>query len=183
MSVKLSLLAILDQGPCYGNQIRAEFERRTAGTWPLNVGQVYTTLDRLERDGLATRLPGNEVGQVLYEITDEGRAVARDWLATSVDQRTVPRDEFVVKLALAMTLPGADPAALIRAQRDAIADAASDDSVESDVSPTGLIERLAALQARAQLEWLDYCEALLMHREVYGLSAEPPRRGRPARAS
>ena len=183
MSVKLSVLAILDQGPCYGNQIRAEFERRTGATWPLNVGQVYTTLDRLERDGLATRLPGNESGQVLYEITEDGRAAAQDWLATSVDRSTIPRDELVVKLALAMTLPGANPAALIRAQREAIAAASGDESEAPDGSPTGLIQRSVALQTRAQLEWLDYCEALLDGREVYGLSAEPPRRGRPARAS
>lgn len=183
MSVKLSVLAILDQGPCYGNQIRAEFERRTGATWPLNVGQVYTTLDRLERDGLATRQPGNDSGHVLYEITEEGRAAARDWLATSVDQRAVARDEFVVKLALAMTLPGADPVALIRAQREAIVDAPGDESAAPDGSPTGLIQRSVALQMRAQLEWLDYCEGLLEHREVYGLSAESPRRGRPARAS
>lgn len=183
MSVKLSVLAILDQGPCYGNQIRAEFERRTGSIWPLNVGQVYTTLDRLERDGLATRLPGNESGHVLYEITEDGRAAARDWLSTSVDRSAVPRDEFVVKLALAMTLPSADPAALIQAQRDAIADALSEDSALPDGSPARLIQRSVALQTRAQLEWLDYCEALLDGREVYGLSAEPPRRGRPARAS
>ena len=52
MSVRQSLLAILDQAPCYGYQLRGEFETRTGGTWPLNVGQVYTTLSRLERDGL-----------------------------------------------------------------------------------------------------------------------------------
>ena len=49
MSVKQSLLAMLDEGPRYGAQLRAEFETRTGGTWPLNVGQVYTTLARLER--------------------------------------------------------------------------------------------------------------------------------------
>lgn len=183
MSVRQSVLAILNEGPCYGNQIRAEFERRTGATWPLNVGQVYTTLDRLERDGFATRLPGNEAGHVLYEITEEGRAAARHWLATSVDFSAIPRDEFVVKLALAMTLPGADPAALIRAQRVAITDAPGYDSQAPDGSPTDLIQRSVALQMRAQLEWLDYCEALLDGREAYGLSAEPPRRGRPARAS
>ena len=55
MSVRLSLLAILDQGPCYGYQLRAEFDRRTGSTWPLNVGQIYNTLERLERDGLVSR--------------------------------------------------------------------------------------------------------------------------------
>ena len=52
MSVKLGLLALLAEEPMYGARLRAEFEARTGGTWPLNVGQVYTTLARLERDGL-----------------------------------------------------------------------------------------------------------------------------------
>ena len=52
MTVRNALLALLEQGPLYGYQLRSEFEERTGGTWPLNVGQVYTTLARLERDGL-----------------------------------------------------------------------------------------------------------------------------------
>ena len=183
MSVRLSLLSILDQGPCYGNQLRAEFERRTAGTWPLNVGQVYTTLDRLERDGLAKRLPGNEAGHVLYAITDDGRAEARDWLGGAVDRSAVSRDEFVVKLALAMTLPGADPAALIAAQRLAIATEPRDDDAAAEGSPDRLIRESVRLRTRAELDWLDYCEGLLGSQQAFGLAAEPPRRGRPARAS
>ena len=52
MSVKQALLALLEQEPMYGYQLRTEFEARTGSAWPLNVGQVYTTLTRLERDGL-----------------------------------------------------------------------------------------------------------------------------------
>lgn len=52
MSIRHGLLALLDRGPRYGYQLRTEFESRTGATWPLNVGQVYTTLARLERDGL-----------------------------------------------------------------------------------------------------------------------------------
>ena len=51
MSIRRGLLALLAQEPMYGAQLRTEFESRTGGTWPLNVGQVYTTLSRLERDG------------------------------------------------------------------------------------------------------------------------------------
>ncbi len=54
MSVRHSLLALLEEGPRYGYQLRSEFEHRTAAAWPLNVGQVYSTLARLERDGLVT---------------------------------------------------------------------------------------------------------------------------------
>ncbi len=52
MSVRHALLALLSEGPKYGLQLRNEFEARTGDVWPLNVGQVYTTLQRLERDGL-----------------------------------------------------------------------------------------------------------------------------------
>jgi DNA-binding PadR family transcriptional regulator len=45
VSVRQSLLAILDQGPCYGYQLKSEFDRRTGSTWPLNVGQIYNTLE------------------------------------------------------------------------------------------------------------------------------------------
>jgi DNA-binding PadR family transcriptional regulator len=54
MSIRHGLLALLEEGPRYGYQLKSEFESRTGSTWPLNVGQVYTTLGRLERDGLVS---------------------------------------------------------------------------------------------------------------------------------
>ena len=81
MSVRQSLLAILGQGPCYGYQLRAEFDRRTGSTWPLNVGQIYNTLDRLERDGLVRKGETDGHGHVYYEITDAGSAEVETWLA------------------------------------------------------------------------------------------------------
>src|SRR6266508_4504115 len=82
MSVKHGLLALLERGPMYGYQLRVAFEESTGGTWPLNIGQVYTTLSRLERDGLVRPLPENDAGQRPYQITDAGRADrpgARSW--------------------------------------------------------------------------------------------------------
>ena len=84
MSVRQSLLAILDQGPCYGYQLRAEFDRRTGATWPLNVGQIYNTLERLERDGLVVKDDVDEQGHVYWRITDAGRAEVRAWWAAPV---------------------------------------------------------------------------------------------------
>jgi DNA-binding PadR family transcriptional regulator len=49
MSVREGLLALLAEGPRNGHQLKIEFEAVTGGVWPLNVGQVYTTLDRLAR--------------------------------------------------------------------------------------------------------------------------------------
>ena len=62
MSVKQALLALLEQGPMYGYQLRSEFEERTGATWPLNVGQVYTTLARLERDRLVEGTGADDEG-------------------------------------------------------------------------------------------------------------------------
>lgn len=67
MSIRQGLLALLEPGPKYGYQLRTEFEARTGGTWPLNVGQVYTTLDRLERDGLVRSVATDAEGRTTYE--------------------------------------------------------------------------------------------------------------------
>ena len=118
MSVKQGLLALLAQGPMYGAQLRVEFEERTGGTWPLNVGQVYTTLARLERDGLVepTGEPDAE-GRISYRLTEAGLAEVGTWWTTPVDRDSTPRDELTIKLALAVTVPGVDVAAVAQTQR------------------------------------------------------------------
>ena len=73
MSVRHALLALLSEGPKYGLQLRQEFEARTGEVWPLNVGQVYTTLQRLERDGLVASDDDDEGPQKGYRITADGR--------------------------------------------------------------------------------------------------------------
>jgi DNA-binding PadR family transcriptional regulator len=180
MSIRLSLLAILDQGECYGYQLRAEFERRTGGSWPLNVGQVYATLDRLERDGLATKSAVDGTGHVNYSITPQGSAEVAEWLAAPVEPG---RDEFAIKLALAITLPGADAHALIAAQRAALREAAAPAETPAAPLEQRLVSDARAFAAEAQLRWLDHCEALIAGAEPYGLESESPRRGRPVRAT
>ena len=73
MSVPHALLALLSEGPKYGLRLQNEFESRTGEVWPLNVGQVYTTLQRLERDGLVETDDGEgERSQKRYRITPAG---------------------------------------------------------------------------------------------------------------
>ena len=103
----------------YGYQLRATFEESTGGTWPLNIGQVYTTLSRLERDGLVRSLPESDGGQRPYEITGAGRADLAAWFATPVSRGDRPRDELAIKLALALTTPGVDVRAVVQTQRTA----------------------------------------------------------------
>lgn len=117
MSVRHALLALLSEGPKYGLQLREEFEARTGEVWPLNVGQVYTTLQRLERDGLVESEGGDEGPQKAFQITATGTAELADWLHTPPDLSAPPRDELVMKVLVAIRLPGTDVHDVIQAHR------------------------------------------------------------------
>jgi DNA-binding PadR family transcriptional regulator len=118
MSVRHALLALLSEGPKYGLQLREEFEARTGEVWPLNVGQVYTTLQRLERDGLVESdgEPG-EGPQKGFRITAAGGDELAGWLRTPPDLASPPRDELVMKVLVATTVPGVDVHEVIQAHR------------------------------------------------------------------
>jgi DNA-binding PadR family transcriptional regulator len=118
MSVRHALLALLSEGPKYGLQLREEFEARTGEVWPLNVGQVYQTLQRLERDGLVESGDEGEEGpQKGYQITAEGTAELARWLRTPPDLASPPRDELVMKVLVALRVPGTDIGEVIQAHR------------------------------------------------------------------
>jgi len=118
MSVRHALLALLSEGPKYGLQLREEFEARTGEVWPLNVGQVYTTLQRLERDGLVVSDDGEATGpQKGFQITEAGQAELAEWLRTPPDLASPPRDELVMKVLVAVRLPGTDVREVIQAHR------------------------------------------------------------------
>ena len=119
MSVRHALLALLSEGPKYGLQLREEFEARTGEVWPLNVGQVYTTLQRLERDGLVES-DGDGRGRPAEGLPDH-RAAARQelagWLRTPPDLSSPPRDELVIKVLVALRVPGTDVHDVIQVHR------------------------------------------------------------------
>src|SRR3954451_12656118 len=108
MSVRFGLLALFADGPKYGYQVHTEFEARTSGTWPVNVGQVYTTLERLERDGLIAPEGENADGRTLYAITDAGRSDLDGWFLTAVAGADRPLSELAIKRLMAATTPGVD---------------------------------------------------------------------------
>jgi len=193
MSVRQSLLAILDQGPCYGYQLRAEFDRRTGSTWPLNVGQIYNTLDRLERDGLVEKGAPDEHGHVYWQITDAGSAAVREWLDSPVDRPTGTRDELAIKLAVAATLPGVDVGGILDVQRRASrarlealrgATYRGGDAEGPEGIAWSLVRDAMTFQAEAELRWLDHAEHRLAehphHAVGLELSTVRPKRGRPA---
>jgi len=179
MSVRQALLALLEQGPMYGYQLRAEFEQRTGTTWPLNVGQVYTTLTRLERDGLVEGAGADDEGHVIYRVTPAGRDEVTAWFTTPVARTQPPRDELAIKLAIAVTVPGVDVGRVIQQQRSASmaalqdytrlkrggrAAAPEDRATElkgrSDMAWSLVLDSLV-FAAEAEIRWLDHCEARL----------------------
>jgi DNA-binding PadR family transcriptional regulator len=118
MSIRHALLALLSEGPKYGLQLRQEFEARTGEVWPLNVGQVYTTLQRLERDGLIQSEDAAEEGpQKGFRITPRGEDELAAWLRTPPDLSMPPRDELVIKVLVAWRLPGVDVHDVIQTHR------------------------------------------------------------------
>jgi DNA-binding PadR family transcriptional regulator len=118
MSVRHALMALLSEGPKYGLQLRHEFEERTGEVWPLNVGQVYTTLQRLERDGLIESEGEDEAGtQKSFRLTADGGAALDAWLRTPPDLSSPPRDEFVIKVLVASRVPGVDVHDVIQTHR------------------------------------------------------------------
>ncbi|HEX7132490.1 MAG TPA: PadR family transcriptional regulator [Iamia sp.] len=117
MSVRHALLALLHEGPKFGLQLRQEFEAGTGEVWPLNVGQVYTTLQRLERDGLVEAEGGDDGPQRTFGLTPAGAEELDRWLRTPPDMGTPPRDELVIKVLVALRLPGVDVAELVQVHR------------------------------------------------------------------
>jgi DNA-binding PadR family transcriptional regulator len=119
MSVRHALLALLTEGPKYGLQLRQEFEERTGEVWPLNVGQVYTTLQRLERDGLveSNDATDDDGPQKAFRITPAGEGELAHWLRTPPDLSSPPRDELVIKVLVAMRAPGVDVHEVIQVHR------------------------------------------------------------------
>jgi DNA-binding PadR family transcriptional regulator len=118
MSVKHALLALLSEGPKYGLQLRQEFESRTGEVWPLNVGQVYTTLQRLERDGLVESDDESDDGpQKVFRMTSDGGQELQAWLHTPPDLSSPPRDELVMKVLVAFGVPDIDVDQVIQVHR------------------------------------------------------------------
>ncbi|EAR25369.1 transcriptional regulator [marine actinobacterium PHSC20C1] len=206
MSIRHSLLSILAQGPCYGYQLRAEFERRTGSTWPLNVGQVYNTLDRLVRDMLVVRAVSNgekdsdstavtSPQHTYYTITESGRTESDQWLFSPVERYSVGRDELALKVTIAISLPGVDANDVITQQRQATLGALDSLTLSAQQRPAAsdsgefaqnLVADSMQAHAQAELRWLDHVEESLITARSAGrslafpLDTAKPKRGRPA---
>jgi len=175
MSVRQGLLALLSEKPMYGAELRSQFEERTGETWPLNIGQVYTTLGRLERDGLVASVQhGDDDRRVEYSLTQLGRDEVGAWWDNATPTTPDPRDELTIKLALAVTVPGVDVADLVQRQRtDAVATlqelTKSKRAGGLSLAAELVLER-RLFDAESVVRWLDHVEDRLSdaatHRET-----------------
>jgi DNA-binding PadR family transcriptional regulator len=167
VSVPHALLALLSEGPKYGLRLQNEFEARTGEVWPLNVGQVYTTLQRLERDGLVETDDGErERSRKRYRITSAGAHELADWLRTPPDLVPPPRDELVIKVLVALQVPGTDIREILQVHRRHVIEimqrytkikaAAAEDDL-----PLALVADAELFRLEAIVRWLDAAEVRL----------------------
>jgi DNA-binding PadR family transcriptional regulator len=169
MSVRHALLALLSEGPKYGLELRQEFEAGTGEIWPLNVGQVYMTLHRLERDGFVASDEGAAAGpQKAFRLTETGGAELMAWLGPPPDTGVPPRDELVIKVLVALRVPGVDVVELVQAHRRRLVEMMQyftrlkADSDEGDIGAL-LVADAEIYRLDAVLRWLDSAEARLRH--------------------
>jgi DNA-binding PadR family transcriptional regulator len=166
MSVRHALLALLSEGPKYGLQLRQEFEVRTGEVWPLNVGQVYTTLQRLERDGLVASEGPDDGPKKGYRITADGSQELHDWLRTPSDDGRPPRDELLIKVLVAVQVPGVQVRDVIQVHRRHLVElmqrytAVKADAAEDDVA-LALVVDAELFRIEGAVRWLDSVEVRL----------------------
>jgi DNA-binding PadR family transcriptional regulator len=190
MSVRHALLALLSEGPKYGLQLRQEFEARTGEVWPLNVGQVYTTVQRLERDGLVESDDTEEPGpQKSYRISDEGRAELAAWLSTPPADEVPPRDELVIKVLVALRVPGVEVSGMLQAHRKHAIETMrrytllKEEATEDDIGLL-LVADAEIFRLEAIVRWLDAADARLRYRPAPAPAAAPvPDKQRRVRAA
>jgi DNA-binding PadR family transcriptional regulator len=166
VSVPHALLALLSEAPKYGLRLQSEFEARTGEVWPLNVGQVYTTLQRLERDGLVEADGEADGPQKLYRITASGAQQLADWLRTPPDLVPPPRDELVIKVLVALQVPGIDVHEILQVHRRHVIEVMQrytqvKAAATEDDAPLALVADAELFRLEAIIRWLDAADVRL----------------------
>lgn len=172
MTVRQSLLALLADRPAHGYVLKTRFEESTAGTWPLNVGQVYSTLNRLERDGLVVPEASDDAARHTWRITQEGRIALDAWFTEPVADDPPARDELAIKVLLAVAADAVDVEPILQRQRQATMErlqALTLQKMRADPEhelPWLLLLDSLVLKAKAEIEWLDVCSERLRARQT-----------------
>jgi DNA-binding PadR family transcriptional regulator len=169
MTIRHALLALLADGPKHGFQLANGFEAGTGEMWPLNTGQVYTTLQRLARDGMVAAAPAaagelDEGASNLFQLTDAGHAELFDWLRTPPDLSIPPREELVIKVLVALRVPGVDIAELTQIHRRHLIDVMHEytrlkQHAREDDLGVLLVADAEIFRLEALVRWLDAADA------------------------
>lgn len=191
MSVRHAILGLLAQKPRHGYELRAAFEAVVGGeeAWEVKPAQIYTTLERLEEAGLVTCVSdlgeGEEPARRIYALAEPGRQALSEWLAEGVTPAH-QRDEFFVKLIVALASGESDPAHLIQTQRGRLYQELHDLTTrreacdpQTEMAQILLLDK-AIMHLEADLRWLDIAEQRLEEVRRQPLpEPELRRRGRP----
>jgi DNA-binding PadR family transcriptional regulator len=162
MRVREAVLALLARGPAHGYQLKVDYERLTRNK-PVNVGQIYQTLERLQRDGLVERDACSESDRrIAYHATPSGRTRAYDFLLDASAPHHGDRSEVAAKVLLAVEIPDFDAIAVIDAQRAALIHSVQTARRQTRGRDISVVERLGIeaelAVTEAELRWLDLCE-------------------------
>jgi DNA-binding PadR family transcriptional regulator len=164
-------LALLAGNGGHGYELKQALQQEFGDLLPaLNHGQIYSTLARLERDGLVVgeAVAGDGRGKRLYALTDAGRAALARWIETPVPGTRL-KDEFFMKLVVLMAGRLAEPRSVIDGQRREYLQSLRDLDARLTADGQGVAAELlvegAVLHAKADLEWLDLIEQRLTRRE------------------
>jgi DNA-binding PadR family transcriptional regulator len=191
MSVRYAILGLLAQRPRHGYELRTAFESVVGGdaNWEVKPSQIYTTLERLEEAGLVERTSdlgeGEEPSRRVYAMTATGHMALKEWFAAGVTPGH-QRDEFFVKLMVALVSGEADPVHIIQIQRAHLyqelhtATALRDVyDPRTDLAQILLLEKVT-MHLEADLRWLDITEMRLEEVKLQPLAEPEIRpRGRP----
>jgi len=168
MAMRFGLLALLAGEPSHGYELKTALERATGGSWAINIGQVYSTLQRLERDGLIVADAGEPSAgardRTDYRITPTGSAALDRWFSEPALTDAATRDGLTAKVLLAVAAPDIDVRDLIQRQRSAILSllqAYTRRKAAADPTDLPMMLMVDALifRAEADVRWLDACDA------------------------
>jgi len=199
MTVKHTLLALLNHTPTHGYELRGLMEATLGDHWVINTGQIYSTLSRLERDGLVVRQPASvdeAAERTVYDLTQDGRAELERWYREPLPRTYRLRDAFHAKLMLSFFSGPVPPAGVLQIQRgELLSEMHELTRLRAEADPASelpwllLLER-AIMHLEADLRWLDVCEARLDElrrmpppRHVSRPRGRPPKRGQPDETS
>jgi DNA-binding PadR family transcriptional regulator len=172
MSIKYAILGILAEGDLHGYELKSNFDDKVGDFWSLNYGQIYSTLDRLEKEELVThdrQAQDRRPDRKIFRITPQGRNELEKWLSTPVTKVRALRDEFFVKLVF-MNKNNPGPVLDLIEKQKALylkhmnrlthRKVALKKGLENlDALTTELLMDAGLFHAEADIKWLTHCEA------------------------